>query len=100
MLFGNGSTSNGDSSVPFILTDTGNQIVEIGSLGFPYGLRLSVVKNGIRDIQGTVWFTNTLMTIGIPGYVVPVDQTVQLYVFYSGISKVESEGNAFKITRV
>lgn len=64
-----------------------------------YGLRFSIVKNGIRDIQRAVRTTNTPMTIGVPGYIVPVDQTAQLYVFYSGIANVESERDAFRVTR-
>lgn len=64
-----------------------------------YGLRFSLVKNGIRDIQKTVQATNTPVTVGVPGYVVPVDQTAQLYVFYSDIADIASEDNAFKITR-
>lgn len=38
------------------------------------------------------------MAIGVPGYLVPVDQTAQLWVFYPNITKVESEDNAFTIT--
>ncbi|CAI7669971.1 unnamed protein product [Penicillium pancosmium] len=64
-----------------------------------YGLRFSVVKNGIRGIQKAVQSTNTPLTIGIPGYVVPADLTAQLYVFHSDISKIESSGDAFKITK-
>lgn len=64
-----------------------------------YGLRFSIVKNGIRDIQKTVRSTNTPVTVGVPGYVVPVDLTAQLYVFYSDIAKIECKDNAFKITR-
>jgi hypothetical protein len=64
-----------------------------------YGLRFSVVKDGIRGIQKAVQSTNTPLTIGIPGYVVPADLTAQLYVFHSAISKVESSDGAFKITK-
>lgn len=64
-----------------------------------YGLRFSIVRDGIRGIQKAVQSTNTPMTIGVPGYVVPRDLTAQLYIFHGGISKLESEGNAFKITR-
>ncbi|KAJ5098849.1 hypothetical protein N7532_005850 [Penicillium argentinense] len=62
-----------------------------------YGLRFSVVKDGPRGIQKAVQSTNTPMTIGVPGYVVPVDLTAQLYVFHLGISKVTSDDDAFKI---
>ncbi|KAJ5160331.1 uncharacterized protein N7482_007335 [Penicillium canariense] len=65
-----------------------------------YGLRFSVVKSGIRGIQKAVQSTNTPVAIGIPGYVVPVDLTAQLYVFHTDISKVESEHDAFKIAHV
>lgn len=64
-----------------------------------YGLRFSIVKNGIRDIQKTVQSTHTPMTIGIPGYVVPVDQTAQLWVFYPDVANIESENNSFKIAQ-
>lgn len=63
-----------------------------------YGLRFSIVRDGVRGIQKAVQSTNTPMTIGVPGYVVPSDLIVQLYVFHGGISKVESEDNAFQIT--
>ncbi|KAJ5107431.1 hypothetical protein N7456_004106 [Penicillium angulare] len=64
-----------------------------------YGLRFSIVKDGIRGIQEAVRSTNTPMTIGVPGYVVPSDLTAQLHVFYSEIAKIESEDNAFNIKR-
>ncbi|KAJ5382926.1 hypothetical protein N7517_000837 [Penicillium concentricum] len=43
--------------------------------------------------------TNTPVTVGIPGYVVPVDLTARLYIFHSQISEVVSEDNSFKITQ-
>ncbi|KAJ5832267.1 hypothetical protein N7474_000578 [Penicillium riverlandense] len=64
-----------------------------------YGLRFSVVKDGVRGIQKAVQETNTPMTIGIPGYVVPVDLTARLRVFHSRDFKVVSDDNAFEITR-
>lgn len=64
-----------------------------------YGLRFSVVKDGIRGIEKAVQSTDTPLTIGIPGYVVPNDLTAQLFVFYSGISKIESSDGAFDITK-
>ncbi|KAJ5995179.1 hypothetical protein N7481_002156 [Penicillium waksmanii] len=64
-----------------------------------YGLRFSVVKNGIRGIQKAVQSTNTPLAIGIPGYIVPADLTAQLFVFRSDISKIESSDDAFKITK-
>ncbi|KAJ5827252.1 hypothetical protein N7447_004015 [Penicillium robsamsonii] len=63
-----------------------------------YGLRFTVVKDGVRGIQDAVKATNTPVTMGIPGYVVPVDLTARLYVFHSQISEVVSENNSFKIT--
>lgn len=50
-------------------------------------------------VQKTVQSTNTPVTIGIPGYVVPIDLTAQLYVFHGDISKVVSDNNAFKISQ-
>ncbi|OOQ90480.1 hypothetical protein PEBR_04143 [Penicillium brasilianum] len=64
-----------------------------------YGLRFSIVKEGIRGIQKAVQSTNTPVTIGIPGYVVPVDLTAKLYVFHGPILKVVSDNNAFKISQ-
>lgn len=64
-----------------------------------YGLRFSIVKNGIRGIQKAVQTTNTPLTIGIPGYVVPVDLTAQIYVFHGDIFNVVSDDNAFKISQ-
>ncbi|CAI7600922.1 unnamed protein product [Penicillium discolor] len=64
-----------------------------------YGLRFTVVKNGVRGIPDAVKATNTPATLGIPGYVVPVDLTARLYIFHSRISEVVSEDNSFKITK-
>ncbi|OQE38003.1 hypothetical protein PENCOP_c009G07162 [Penicillium coprophilum] len=64
-----------------------------------YGLRFTVVKDGLRGIQNAVKATNTPVTLGIPGYVVPVDLTAQLYVFHSQISEIVSEDNSFNITK-
>lgn len=66
-----------------------------------YGLRFSLVKGGILSIQKAVQSTDTPLTIGVPGYVVPADLTAQLFVFYGdiSISKIESDDDAFKINR-
>lgn len=64
-----------------------------------YGLRFSIVKEGIRGIQKAVQSTNTPVTIGVPGYVVPSDLTAQLYVFHGDIAKFASDNNAFKISQ-
>ncbi|KAF7117469.1 hypothetical protein CNMCM5793_006451 [Aspergillus hiratsukae] len=64
-----------------------------------FGLRFSVVKDGIRDIQKAARATNTPLTIGT-GYVVPRDLTVQLRILAAAeVSSVVSEGNALAITR-
>lgn len=64
-----------------------------------YGLRFSIVKEGIRGIQKAVQSTNTPVTIGVPGYVVPSDLTAQLHVFHGDIAKVVSDNQAFKISQ-
>ena len=64
-----------------------------------YGLRFSVVKDGIRGIQKAVQATHTPVTIGVPGFVVPVDLTAQLHVLHSKISNVTSDNNGFNITQ-
>ncbi|KAJ5436611.1 hypothetical protein N7445_007496 [Penicillium cf. griseofulvum] len=64
-----------------------------------YGLRFTVVKDGVRGIQDALTATNTPVTLGIPGYVIPVDLTARLYVFHSQISDVVSEDNSFKIAQ-
>ncbi|KAF7525950.1 hypothetical protein PCG10_004458 [Penicillium crustosum] len=64
-----------------------------------YGLRFTVVKNGVRGIQDAVKATNTPSTLGIPGYVVPIDLTARLYISHSRISEVVSDDNSFQITQ-
>ncbi|KAF7717077.1 Uncharacterized protein PECH_004513 [Penicillium ucsense] len=63
-----------------------------------YGLRFSLVKNGIRGIQKAVQSTNTPVAIGIPGYVVPADMTARLFTLHGDIENASSDDNAFKIT--
>ncbi|KAJ5568722.1 hypothetical protein N7450_011208 [Penicillium hetheringtonii] len=62
-----------------------------------YGLRFSSSKMVFEAVRST----DTPLTIGVPGYVVPADLTAQLYVFYgdTSISKIESDDDAFKINR-
>ncbi|KAI2790080.1 hypothetical protein POX_d05584 [Penicillium oxalicum] len=64
-----------------------------------YGLRFSLVKEGIRDIEKTVEATNTPVVVGIPGYVIPTDLTARLFVLHGDVAKIVSDGNAFKIAQ-
>ncbi|KAL4905445.1 hypothetical protein BDW74DRAFT_185011 [Aspergillus multicolor] len=45
------------------------------------GLRLSLVKNGVRGIGDVVEATGTPYAVGVPGYIVPADLEASLYLF-------------------
>ncbi|KAK2759834.1 hypothetical protein FQN54_002568 [Arachnomyces sp. PD_36] len=46
-----------------------------------YGLRFSVAKGGIRDIDEAVKSTGTPFALGTPGFIIPRDLDAQLFVF-------------------
>lgn len=75
-----------------------SQILKPGQ-SVTYGLRFSIVKDGIRGIQNAVRSVDSPLAIGVPGYVVPEDLTAQLRVFYSGVSSIVSDDNSFTITK-
>ncbi|KAI1139284.1 hypothetical protein F5Y05DRAFT_343460 [Hypoxylon sp. FL0543] len=44
-----------------------------------FGVRFSVAKGGVRDIDATVRGTGTPIAFGVPGYIVPRGSTAQLF---------------------
>ena len=76
-----------------------SQTLEAGN-SITVGLRFSLVKAGVRGIQDAVQKqTNTPLTIGVPGYVIPQDLTAHLYIFYptATVSNITSDANSFNI---
>ena len=76
-----------------------SQILEAGN-SITVGLRFSLVKAGVRGIQDAVHRqTNTPLTIGVPGYVIPQDLTAHLYIFHptAAVSNITADANSFNI---
>ncbi|KAI0892001.1 hypothetical protein F4806DRAFT_290326 [Annulohypoxylon nitens] len=44
-----------------------------------FGVRFSVAKGGVRDIDATVQKTGTPVAFGVPGYIIPRGATAQLF---------------------
>ncbi|KAL4932587.1 uncharacterized protein BDV17DRAFT_279402 [Aspergillus undulatus] len=56
------------------------KILEPGS-SWAVGLRLSLVKEGVRGIRDVVESTGTPYAVGVPGYIIPSDLEASLYLF-------------------
>lgn len=65
-----------------------------------FGLRFSVAKGGIRDIDEVIKNTGTPFSLGTPGFIVPRDLEAQLYLFSdSEVDSITTEpADAFTIT--
>lgn len=67
-----------------------------------FGLRFSVAKGGIRDIDETVKSTGTPLATGTPGFIIPMDLEAHLFLYSeSVVDTITTEpANAFTITEL
>jgi hypothetical protein len=57
-----------------------------------FGVRFSVAKDGIREIDSAIRTTGTPVAIGIPGYIIPRDSAAQLFLqASSGVVSIIAE---------
>ncbi|KAK1634643.1 hypothetical protein BDP81DRAFT_482429 [Colletotrichum phormii] len=68
-----------------------------------FGVRFSVAKGGVRDLDATVRGTNTPTAVGVPGYIIPRGEPAQLFLQYaqSTVRSIASEpAGALTVTLV
>ncbi|KAF2655461.1 hypothetical protein K491DRAFT_778756 [Lophiostoma macrostomum CBS 122681] len=83
-----------NSSTPWN-TPTSKTLIpgEVYSVGLQFAL-----ADSIQDIENTVSKAGIPLSVGIPGYVVPIGSTARLYVNYTSDVKAFSSGGAFTIS--
>ncbi|KAL6885741.1 hypothetical protein GGI43DRAFT_432362 [Trichoderma evansii] len=60
--------------------NTPSSIVLKAGQSVQYGLRFTVVKEGVREIDTAVYNTGTPIAVGVPGYIIPQGVPAQLFI--------------------